>query len=208
METRYRDSLLSNMNSKQVNALVQKAQQGDKDALEALYSNFFNQIYYYVYSRVNDQHYAQEITSDTFLSLVEGIHKYEGKSSFKNYLFGICKNKLRDYIRNKYKSSDFVLESNFADNTFDHVATEEVEDLDEVLYREKIRKVLDKIKKSMKKRYAVVLDLRFNQMNSVEETAKMLNLTPNNVKVIQHRAIKQAKSIWDEMSQEERDRYF
>lgn len=194
------------MTNKQVNILVKKAQAGDKDALEALYSNFYNQIYYYVYSRVNDQHYAQEITSDTFLSLVEGIKKYEGKSSFKNYLFGICKNKLRDYIRNKYKSSDFILESNFAENTFDHVATEEVEDLDEVEYRNKIRKILNKIKKSMKARYAVVLDLRFNQMNSVEETAKMLNLTPNNVKVIQHRAIKQAKNIWEKMSEVEREK--
>lgn len=192
------------MTSKQVNELVKKAQTGDKDCLEVLYSHFYNQIYYYVYSRVNDQHYAQEITSDTFLSLVEGIHKYEGKSSFKNYLFGIAKNKLRDYIRNKYKSSDFVLESNFAENTFDHVATEEEKDVDEIAYRKKIRKILNKIKKNMKARYAVVLDLRFNQMNSVEETAKMLNLTPNNVKVIQHRAIKQAKAIWEEMNEHEK----
>jgi RNA polymerase sigma-70 factor, ECF subfamily len=194
------------MRNKEVSVLVKKAQDGDSQALEALYNNFFNQIYYYVYSRVNDQHYAQEITSDTFLSLVEGIKKYEGKSSFKNYLFGICKNKLRDYIRNKYKSSDFILESNFAENTFDHVATEEVEDVEEAEYRNKIRKILNKIKKNMKARYAIVLDLRFNQMNSVEETAKMLNLTPNNVKVIQHRAIKQAKTIWEKMSETEKEK--
>jgi RNA polymerase sigma-70 factor, ECF subfamily len=194
------------MRNKEVSVLVKKAQDGDSQALEALYNNFFNQIYNYVYSRVNDQHYAQEITSDTFLSLVEGIKKYEGKSSFKNYLFGICKNKLRDYIRNKYKSSDFILESNFAENTFDHVATEEVEDVEEAEYRNKIRKILNKIKKNMKARYAIVLDLRFNQMNSVEETAKMLNLTPNNVKVIQHRAIKQAKTIWEKMSETEKEK--
>lgn len=196
------------MTNKEINALVAKAQRGDNEALQKLYNHFYNQIYYYLYSRTNDMHNAQEICSETFLSFVEGIKKYQGKSSVKNYLFGIAKNKLRDYIRNKYKSSDFVLESNFAEDTFNNVATVDDDKADEKAYREKIRKVLNKIKKSMKKRYAVVLDLRFNQMYSVEETAEQLNLTQNNVKVIQHRAIKQAKAIWDEMSEKERSKYF
>jgi len=185
------------MTQKKIEKLVKSAQLGEKEALEALYSHFFNQIYYYVYSRINNVHDAQEIVSEVFLSMVEGITKFKGDSSFKNYLFGICKNKIRDFIRNKYKASDYVLQSNFAENSFENLTTDEVD----YTYRNKLRDVLKNIYKLMKPRYAKVLDLRFNKMNSIDETAAILGISENNVKVIQHRAIKQANAIWEKLNE-------
>jgi RNA polymerase sigma factor (sigma-70 family) len=184
------------MTTAQINKLVKQAQAGDKLALEKLYNHFFNQIYFYVYSRINDQHKTQDIVSEIFLSMVEGIHKFKGQSSFKNYIFGITKNKMRDYIRNKYKTADYIPQSSLPEESFDNIAQAEEEDK---TYRIKIRTILKSIYSSMKPRYAKVLDLRFNKMNSVEETAQILGISSNNVKVIQHRAIKQAKTIWDKM---------
>jgi len=184
------------MTPDQINKFVKRAKLGDKQALEKLYNHFFNQIYYYVYSRVNDQHKTQDIVSDIFLSMVESISKFKGESSFKNYMFGITKNKMRDYIRNKYKSADYISQSSLPEESFDNIPVVEQEDN---TYREKIRNLLKHIYKLMKPRYAKVLDLRFNQMNSVDETAQILGISANNVKVIQHRAIKQAKALWDKM---------
>ncbi len=189
------------MTNKKIAKLVQSAQLGEKEALEKLYNHFFNQIYYYVYSRIGSVHDTQEIVSEVFLSMVEGINKYKGQSSFKNYMFGITKNKIRDYIRNKYKSSDYIMESNFPENTFENITEEERD----TTYRDKLRKLLKNIYRLMKPRYAKVLDLRFNKMNSVEETAQILNISANNVKVIQHRAIKQASAIWEKMNETQRN---
>jgi RNA polymerase sigma-70 factor (ECF subfamily) len=185
------------MTQKKIEKLVKSAQMGEKEALEALYNHFFNQIYYYVYSRINNVHDAQEIVSEVFLSMVEGITKFKGDSSFKNYLFGICKNKIRDFIRNKYKASDYVLQSNFAENSFDNLTSEDVD----YTYKNKLRDLLKHIYKLMKPRYAKVLDLRFNKMNSIDETAAILGISENNVKVIQHRAIKQANAIWEKLNE-------
>lgn len=191
-----------NMTNQDVTKLVNRAQQGDKDSLQKLYNHFFNQIYYYIYSRINSLHDTQEITSDVFLSLVEGIHKFKGQSSFKNYIFGIAKNKIRDYIRNKYKSADYILQSYFEDSAFDQIAEVKPDNS----YKNRLRIALKEITKMLNPRYAQVLDLRFNQMNSVEETAKILGISDNNVKVIQHRAIKQANQIWGKLNADDKAR--
>lgn len=185
------------MTTKEINKLVLKAQGGDKEALQKLYDHFFNQIYYYVYSRINNLHETQEITSEVFLSMIESIGKYKGQSSFKNYIFGITKNKIRDYIRNKYKTSDYILQSYFAEQ-FDQIVEEEVDNS----YKLRLRNALKYVTRLLNPRYAKVLDLRFNQMNSVEETAQILGISDNNVKVIQHRAIKQASQIWTNLNDE------
>jgi RNA polymerase sigma-70 factor (ECF subfamily) len=193
------------MNTKDINNLVVQAQAGDKTALEKLYNHFFDQIYYYTYSRVNNIHNTQEIVSEVFLSLVEGIKKFKGQSSFKNYIFGITKNKILDYIKYKYKYGEHISQSSFDEDVYNNLPDERSfydEDTSKK-YRVKIRKVFTKILESMRPRYANVLDLRFNQMNTIEQTAEILGISPNNVKVIQHRAIKQAKSIWDKMSETE-----
>lgn len=185
------------MTTKEINKLVLKAQGGDKEALQKLYNHFFNQVYYYVYSRINNLHETQEITSEVFLSMIESIGKYKGQSSFKNYIFGITKNKIRDYIRNKYKTSDYILQSYFAEQ-FDQIVEEEVDNS----YKLRLRNALKYVTRLLNPRYAKVLDLRFNQMNSVEETAQILGISDNNVKVIQHRAIKQASQIWKNLNAE------
>jgi len=186
------------MTNIEIQRTVKKAQEGDKESLQKLYNHFFNQIYYYVYSRINSLHETQEITSEVFLSMVENISKFKGESSFKNYIFGIAKNKIRDYIRNKYKSSGYILQSYFEDQAFDQIIQEEPD----YSYKHKLRNALNHITRLLNPRYAKVLDLRFNQMNSVEETAKILGVTDNNVKVMQHRAIKQASQIWNNMNVE------
>ncbi len=190
------------MTNKDINGLVVKAQQGEKEALQTLYNHFFNQIYYYIYSRINSLHDTQEITSEVFLSIVEGIKKFKGESSFKNYIFGIAKNKIRDYIRNKYKSADYVLQSYFEDSAFDQIPEEK----QDYSYRKKLRIALHEIVKMLNPRYANVLELRFNQMNSVDETAKIMGISSNNVKVIQHRAIKQANQIWEKLNEDQKSK--
>ncbi|MFW5720405.1 MAG: RNA polymerase sigma factor [Candidatus Dojkabacteria bacterium] len=192
------------MTNAKIQNLVKQAQMGEKEALAKLYNLFFDQIYYFVYSRVNSVHETQEIVSDVFLSMVEGIHKFKGQSSFKNYMFGITKNKIRDYIKNKYKAGSYVLQSNLDENLFENITVEEVD----TSYRNRLRKVLGKVYNVMKPRYAKVLDLRYNQMNTVGETAQKLGISENNVKVIQHRAIKEAKNIWENLDEKERKKYF
>lgn len=190
-----------------IDSLVKKAQLGDKKALSKLYDMYYDKVFYFVYSRINNYSDAKDIVAGAFLSLVESLPKYQFKSSFKNYLFGIVKNKMYDYIRAKYHGSSYVLETNLLQNYFDNVAAEdEKQGVERSAYKNKLRSMLKTILQSMKPKYAKVLDLRFNKMNSVQEAANIMNVSANNLKVLQHRAIKQARSIWNNLPQDEREK--
>lgn len=178
--------------------LVLKAQQGSKEALSELYEIFHNEILYFLYSRIDSLQDAKDLTADVFLSAIEGIDKFKFRSSFKNYLYGIAKVKLINYIKSKYKENSFVLESNMSEYAFDSIPGEEHDDKAmELKHRNKIRNLFEIIKSRLSPRHAKVLDLRFMKSNSVSEAADILGITSNNLKVLQHRAIKAAQKEWN-----------
>jgi DNA-directed RNA polymerase specialized sigma24 family protein len=110
-----------------------------------------------------------------------------------------------DYIRAKYHGSSYILETNLLENYFENVAAEDAkESKSRSEYKKRLRVALKSILSKMKPKYAKVLDLRFNQMNSVNEAAGVMNVTTNNLKVLQHRAIKQAKAIWNNLPEDEK----
>ena len=49
--------------------LVEFAQQGDREALEALYLLHFDRIYSYLHMSVGNRHDAEDLTTQTFLKL-------------------------------------------------------------------------------------------------------------------------------------------
>ncbi len=64
--------------SRQVRRLVARAQQGERAALEELYLIYFDRIYGYLHVTVGNRHDAEDLTTQTFLRMLELI---EGLSS-------------------------------------------------------------------------------------------------------------------------------
>ena len=56
-----------------VRELVARAQQGDRDALEELYLIHFDRIYSYLHVSVGNRHDAEDLTTQTFLKMLESI---------------------------------------------------------------------------------------------------------------------------------------
>jgi RNA polymerase sigma-70 factor (ECF subfamily) len=53
--------------------LVELAQEGDREALEALYLLHFDRIYSYLHMSVGNRHDAEDLTTQTFLKMLEAI---------------------------------------------------------------------------------------------------------------------------------------
>ena len=52
-------------------ALVERGQKGDRDALEELYLIHFDRIYSYLHVSVGNRHDAEDLTTQTFLKMLE-----------------------------------------------------------------------------------------------------------------------------------------
>lgn len=192
------DSYLD-VSSSYISKLVSQAQAGEKEAFKQIYDIFYKPVFYYINSRISNYNDAEEITSDVFLTLLENINKFRGESSFKNYVWGIVKNKIKTYISEKKKNHGLLL----SDLNLDY----EMLPADDALqqnkeYKNRLRKALNYILKLMRPKYAQIINMRFIKMYTINEVARKLSISVNNVKVLQHRAIKKATEIWDNLNVE------
>jgi len=80
--------------------LVERAQHGDRDALERLYLLHFDRIYSYLRVSVGNRHDAEDLTTQTFLRMLESIGRFRWQSApFSAWLFRIAHNLTVDHFR-------------------------------------------------------------------------------------------------------------
>src|SRR3989449_9518963 len=62
--------------TKRVRVLVDQAQRGDRGALEELYLIHFDRIYSYLHVSVGNRHDAEDLTTQTFLKMLESLKRF------------------------------------------------------------------------------------------------------------------------------------
>src|SRR5713101_747233 len=86
--------------TKRVRGLVELAQKGDRSALEELYLIHFDRIYSYLHVSVGNRHDAEDLTTQTFLKMLEKIGTFRWQSApFSAWLFRIAHNLAMDHFR-------------------------------------------------------------------------------------------------------------
>jgi len=71
--------------------------------LEELYTNYFKDVYFFIYSLSENKHISEDITSETFIKAIKSIDSFKGNCDIKVWLFQIAKNSYYSYIR-KHKN--------------------------------------------------------------------------------------------------------
>jgi RNA polymerase sigma-70 factor (ECF subfamily) len=80
--------------------LVERAQQGDRAALEELYLAHFDRIYSYLHLSVGNRHDAEDLTNQTFVKMLESIERFQWRTvPISAWLFRIAHNLAMDHFR-------------------------------------------------------------------------------------------------------------
>src|SRR5437870_8845339 len=83
-----------------IRRLVELGQQGDRGALEELYLTHFDRIYSYLHMGVGNRHDAEDLTTQTFLKMLESIKRFKWQAApFSAWLFRIAHNLAMDHFR-------------------------------------------------------------------------------------------------------------
>lgn len=79
--------------------LIKKVQSGDDEAINSLISGYYQSIFAFFYKNTGNYHQSKDLTQEVFIKMVAGISKYRPKTPFKNWLFTIASNHLKNYYR-------------------------------------------------------------------------------------------------------------
>ena len=165
-----------------VRGLVERAQAGDRDALEELYLIHFDRIYSYLHVSVGNRHDAEDLTTQTFLKMLESIGKFRWRSApFSAWLFRIAHNLAMDHFRanRRWQPEEDVPEPEPDESTSAEAGALEV------IGR---RSMLDLIEDlSPEQQQVLTLKFVFNFANA--EAATILGKTEGAIKSLQHRAL-------------------
>jgi RNA polymerase sigma-70 factor (ECF subfamily) len=162
--------------------LVERAQAGDRDALEELYLLHFDRIYSYLHMSVGNRHDAEDLTTQTFLRMLESIKKFRWRSApFSAWLFRIAHNLAMDHFRasRRWQPEEDVPEPEGAEQSSAE---------DEALHAIGRGSMLQLIE-TLSHEQQQVLTLKFVFNFSNAEAATILGKTEGAVKSLQHRAL-------------------
>jgi RNA polymerase sigma-70 factor (ECF subfamily) len=162
--------------------LVEQAQQGEEEALEQLYLLHFDRIYSYLHMSVGNRHDAEDLTTQTFLKMLEAIGRFRWRSvPFSAWLFRIAHNVAMDHFR---ATRRIQLEEEVPEPR-DSVESSAEEEAMESIGRASMFELIERLSPDQQQ----VLTLKFVFNFSNAEVGAILGKTEGAIKSLQHRAL-------------------
>ena len=168
--------------------LVEKAKT-ETEAFSQLYEHYLPKIYGYIYKRVGKQHQAEDLTSQTFLKMVENFARQTfTEGGFKSWLYRIATNTVIDYYRTQKKVEPIDEHLEIRDPE-----SSPAEELSQKENREAVLGVLA----LLPEKHQQVLHLKFFADLSNVEIAASLGITENHLGVQLHRALQAFQKLYN-----------
>jgi RNA polymerase sigma-70 factor (ECF subfamily) len=169
--------------------LLRRARGGDFAAFERLVGRFQGRVYGLAYRMLGEPHDAEDVTQQTFLSLVEHLGDFRGESAVAAWVLRIAANHALKLLRKRRGLPTVPLtdpagpDEGYADVPHPEVIAPWRDDPAELAGRREVRELIDRALAGLGEKYRAVFVLRDVEGFSVKETADLLGLSEANVKV-------------------------
>ncbi len=87
--------------------LVEALRNGDEAAFMALVEQYHMPLLRLAMLYLPERALAEEVVQDTWIGVLQGIHRFEGRSSLKTWIFRILMNRARTYAQREGRSVPF-----------------------------------------------------------------------------------------------------
>jgi RNA polymerase sigma-70 factor (ECF subfamily) len=163
---------------------IRKAQ-NDPTFFAPIYTKYHDQIFRYVFQRMDDEELAFDVTSQVFVKALFNLNKYEFRGvPFASWLYRIAKSELYQSFRDRKAERTTHTESL---QIHDMIAELEEDDTEEK--RQKLFVALSRLKE----KDLQLIELRFFEKRSFKEIGEVMRITENNAKVKAFRALEKLK---------------
>lgn len=167
--------------------IIQEAKK-NPERFGPLYTKYHEQIFRYVYQRMDDEHLAFDVTSQVFVKALKNLHKYEYRGvPFSSWLYRIAKSELYQAFRDRKARRTVNVESM---HLFEMI--EEFEEDDSSTNKKRLFQCLSLLKDDDLQ----LIELRYFEKRSYREIGEILEITENNAKVRTFRALERLKKLF------------
>jgi RNA polymerase sigma-70 factor (ECF subfamily) len=160
-------------------ALVDRARNGDADAFGLLYDRFQPEIVRYLAHRIGDPDTAEDLAQQVFLKAWQAIPRYEARGvPFKAWLYRMAHNQMVDYFRTRKQTSDL-----------DGIDVPEESEAGSLVLAAEMSTALETALARLSEDHRQVLTLRFLMEKSAKEIGEIMGRKEVTVRGLQMRAL-------------------
>lgn len=173
------------MKNEEEKTLIKKILDGDKNAVREFYEKHKERLFEFLLRKVSEKKDAEEILQDTFLSAIDSLALFSGKSSLLTFLCGIAKHEIADYYKKKRIKA--IVFSRFENWQF---LIDKSLRPDEQLVKKELSLRIKSVLRKILPRYKGLIRLKYIEGFSVKEIAKKMRMTEKSVESALFRARK------------------
>jgi RNA polymerase sigma-70 factor (ECF subfamily) len=194
--------------------LIEFLRGGDEGAFAWLVQQYHNSLKRLAWSYLQDERLAEEIAQETWVAVLKGLERFEGRSSLKTWIFTILTNKAKTHGQRE-KRIIFVPEVEGASNTtptvdsarfrpsnsdtfaghwVEHPSSWEDFPEEQILSRETLD-IVRQVISTLPDNQRAVITLRDIEEFSSNEVCNILGISETNQRVLLHRARAKVRGV-------------
>ncbi len=163
-----------------------EAAKKDPQKFAVLYDKYYEQIFRFIFQRVDEKEAAFDATQQVFMKAMENLHKYEFRGvPFASWLYRIASSEVNNLFRTKKAQRTVNI-----DSVSVYGIIEEIEESKIEKYHDKIVEI---IAEELEENELQLIEMRFFEKRSFKEIAEILDMTENNAKVKTYRILEKLK---------------
>jgi len=169
--------------------LLRRARRGEWEAFETLVSRLQPRVYQLAFGIARQQQDAEDVTQQTFLSVMENLDKFREEAAVSTWVLRIATNHALQILRKRRGVKMVALEQpvdggdGYATMPMPEFIAQWKENPEDLAQRSEVKQVLHNALDELDAKYSIVFVLRDIEGYSTQETAELLDLSVSNVKV-------------------------
>jgi RNA polymerase sigma-70 factor (ECF subfamily) len=184
-------------------ALLDGLRAGDEQAFASLVSRYHTRLVRFAESMVPSRAVAEEVVQDTWLGVVRGVDRFEGRASVRTWLFRILANRARSAgakeVRAVPLGDDADLDARFAaDGHWTDPPARWSDEIDSQLAAAQLAARVKELLPQLPDAQRQVVVLRDLEGLEASEICDLLQLSPGNQRVLLHRGRARLRSLLEQ----------
>ena len=162
-----------------------EAAKKDPKKFAVMYDRYYEQIFRFIYQRVDDKDVAFDTTQQVFVKAIEKLKDYEYRGvPFASWLYRVALNEINQLFRQNEKCRTINIETGEVYGIIDELQEEPLEKYYEAMVNTISTLPEDELQ---------IIEMRFFEKRSFKEIGLIYNITENNAKVRLYRILEKLK---------------